>query len=116
MASPRRPGRSPWLLAVACLVVTACERRLTPPQFRHDDYEAARAEATRRQLPLFVDVWASWCHTCMSMKEFVLRDPRLGELGDQFVWLSIDSERSQNAAFLARFESRSLPTLWVIEP
>lgn len=80
------------------------------------DYPAARAEALRRDVPLFVDVWASWCHTCMSMKEYVLTDPALHPLADAFVWLALDSERAGSADFLARFDSRSLPTLWVIEP
>ena len=26
----------------------------------NDDYPRARAEATRRKLPLFVEVWAPW--------------------------------------------------------
>ena len=44
---------------------------------------SARAEALRRDVPLFVDVWAGWCHTCMSMKEFVLRDPAHRDLVQQ---------------------------------
>jgi hypothetical protein len=28
--------------------------------FIDDDYARARAEATQRKLPLFVDVWAPW--------------------------------------------------------
>jgi hypothetical protein len=35
-----------------------------PPESRlpfiADDYDHARAEAERRQLPLFVEVWAPW--------------------------------------------------------
>jgi tetratricopeptide (TPR) repeat protein len=83
--------------------------------FTEDDYVAARAQAKERGLPLFVDVWASWCHTCMSMKEVVLPDPALLGLKDAFVWLSIDSENTDNAAFLDRFPAKSLPTLWVID-
>lgn len=90
-------------------------RAVQPPQFREGDYEAARAEARRRGVPLFVDVWASWCHSCMSMKEFVLRDPALGALAPAFVWLSIDSERKDSMPFLERFKSTSIPTLWVID-
>src|SRR5262249_9796956 len=71
--------------------------------------------AAARSLPLFVDVWASWCHSCMSMKEVVLPDPTLLRLKDAFVWLSIDSEKADNAAFLDRFPAKSLPTLWVID-
>ena len=28
--------------------------------FINDDYGRARAEATQRKLPMFVDVWAPW--------------------------------------------------------
>lgn len=83
--------------------------------FIEDDYERARAEAERRGVPLFVDVWASWCHTCLSMKQFVLPDPALQPDKDAFVWLAIDSEHRGNAAFLQRFPTRNLPTLWVID-
>jgi tetratricopeptide (TPR) repeat protein len=50
------------------------------------------------------------------MKQYVLTDPMLGKLASSFVWLAIDSERADNAAFLKRFPTRNLPTLWLIEP
>lgn len=83
--------------------------------FIADDYARALAEARSRNLPLFVDVWANWCHTCLSLQQYVLPDPALRPLRDRFVWLSIDSERASNAAFLKQFASRNLPTLWVID-
>jgi tetratricopeptide (TPR) repeat protein len=85
-------------------------------QFIEDDYERALKLANERKLPVFVDVWASWCHTCLSMKQYVLTDPVLSELASSFVWLAIDAERRDNAAFLKRFPTRNMPTLWVIEP
>lgn len=108
-----------WLMS-ACLTVVAvapgaCHRAAKAPESIEDDYARALAEAQKRKLPLFVDVWASWCHTCMSMKQYVLPQPELTKLADSFVWLSIDSERAQNRAFLKRFPSKFLPTLWVIE-
>src|SRR5689334_7768737 len=68
-----------------------------PPKlaFVEDDYEKARADALKKGAPLFVDVWASWCHSCMSMKEVVFPDPAMVRLGDAFVWLSIDSENEK---------------------
>jgi hypothetical protein len=50
------------------------------------------------------------------MREYVLTDPRLAPLADKFVWLTIDTERESNAAFVARFGNRVWPTLWVVEP
>ncbi len=83
--------------------------------FIEDDYPRALAEARAKHLPVFVDVWAIWCHSCMSMKQYVLTDPALIAKANQFVWLSIDSERQSNDPFLARFSTTSLPTLWVID-
>lgn len=84
--------------------------------FIEDDYEGALALARARGVPLFVDAWAPWCHTCLSMKETVLRDPRLAPLRDRFVWLSIDTEKEQNAAFVAAHPQHVWPTLSVIDP
>jgi thiol-disulfide isomerase/thioredoxin len=85
---------------VVAAVVVSCNRRPAPPgsgqhasgtaaaqiplnaplAFIEDDYERARGEAKRRNVPLFVDVWASWCHTCMSIKQYVL--PEREQPGD----------------------------------
>ena len=36
-----------------------------------DDYPAALACAKQRKVPIVVDLWAPWCHTCLSMQRFV---------------------------------------------
>jgi len=87
----------------------------SPPRFIEDDYGRALAEARARGVPLFVDAWAPWCHTCLSMRAFVFPDARLGSVSPRFVWLSIDTERSQNAAVVSKLGVRVLPTLFVID-
>ncbi len=87
-----------------------------------DDFPKAAAEATRRGKPLFVDAWAPWCHTCLSMRARVLADPTLGDaklrsgkrLADAFVWASIDTERVENTSFIAAHPNRVWPTLYVL--
>ena len=83
--------------------------------FVHDDYARALAEAKRTKRPIFVDAWAPWCHSCLSMRAYVLTDPSLAPLADQFVWLAIDTEKDSNAAFVSRFTNRVWPTLWVVD-
>jgi tetratricopeptide (TPR) repeat protein len=124
----RHPPVGPTAQAPAAAAVPAAQEAPEPalahPQddtpldlpFIHDDYARAREEAKSRSVPLFVDVWASWCHTCLSMKQYVLRDPALRPVAERYVWLAIDSEKGSNKPFLAQFPSRSLPTLWVIDP
>ncbi|HXN31141.1 MAG TPA: thioredoxin family protein [Polyangiaceae bacterium] len=87
----------------------------TPIRFIENDYGRALAVARARRLPLFVDAWAPWCHTCLSMRNFVFSDPSLRPIGESFVWLSLDTEREDNANVVAKLGVRVLPTLYVIE-
>ena len=86
-----------------------------PLAFVEDDFAKAVAIAERTHRPIFVDSWAPWCHTCLSMRATTLTDPSLGALADKFVWLSIDTEKPENAGFVARFPNRAWPTLWVLD-
>jgi tetratricopeptide (TPR) repeat protein len=87
-----------------------------PITFVENDYPRALAEARARHVPLFVDTWAPWCHTCLSMKSYVFPDPSLRAFAARFEWLSIDTERDENAGVVAKLGVRVLPTLYVIEP
>ncbi|MGH7328971.1 MAG: thioredoxin family protein, partial [Polyangiaceae bacterium] len=89
---------------------------MEPPEFIEDDYAGALAKAKAAHVPLFVDSWATWCHSCLSMKQFVFTSPVVGQEAPKFVWLSIDTENTKNAAFLAKFPNNAIPTLRVIDP
>src|SRR5919201_1479189 len=87
-AEPARPGE--------------LDRSARPPvdvlPFIEDDYPAALARARTRKVPLFIDAWAPWCHTCRSMRAYVFTDPALAPHAARFVWLSLDTENAKNAA------------------
>ena len=111
-------------LLVACTTGTA---KPPPPQapeppppppvtFIEDDYARALTAARSTNRPLFIDEWASWCHSCLSMREYVFRDPTLRPIADHFVWLSIDTENAKNDEVVARFPLDAWPTFWVIAP
>jgi thiol-disulfide isomerase/thioredoxin len=92
------------------------ETAAAPLTFIEDDYPRALAEAKKRGVPLFVDAWAPWCHTCVFMREHVLNRPELGRHAGDYVFASIDTERPGNAAFVEKFPIESWPTLFVINP
>jgi thioredoxin-like negative regulator of GroEL len=99
------------LLALAAVPASAGS---TLP-FISDDWSKALAQARSRNVPLFVEAWAPWCHTCRSMREFVLTDPSLAPRASEFVWLEINTEDARNSDFLERFPIDALPTFAVHE-
>lgn len=115
-AAPRAvaPARAQTMIAPDATAPASSD---APPRLRfiEDDYDRALTEARTRGIPLFVDAWAPWCHTCLSMRAFVFPDDRLRPLASRFVWLSLDTEREQNAALVSRLGVRVLPTLFVID-
>lgn len=80
-----------------------------------DDYAAAIAKGRAQHLPVFVEVWAPWCHTCRSMKAYVFTDPSLQRHAKEVVWLDIDSENPRNAAFRKKYPCEVLPSMFVID-
>jgi tetratricopeptide (TPR) repeat protein len=50
------------------------------------------------------------------MRAFVLTDASLERRAGQFVWLAIDTEKPENAAFKRKFPVEALPTFLVLDP
>jgi thiol-disulfide isomerase/thioredoxin len=81
-----------------------------------DDYARALSEAKRKKIPIFAELWAPWCHTCRSMQAFVFTDKALARSAKEFIWLSIDTEKAQNAPFVKKYPLRAWPSFYVIDP
>ncbi len=80
----------------------------------HDDYGAALACARSKSLPLMIDMWAPWCHTCLSMQAYVLTDERLADYDRRYVFVALDTDREVNAATVAAFPPAAWPTFFAI--
>lgn len=119
---------------VLLLAVVACSRESTPapattsppaPQsqphtdahgFIEDDAVTAFAAARAAGKLVFVDAWAPWCHTCLSMQRDVLPQPAFMAFADRLVFLAVDTDRPENAGFVERFRVKVWPTFFVIDP
>ncbi|MBA3542066.1 MAG: thioredoxin family protein, partial [Deltaproteobacteria bacterium] len=81
-----------------------------------DDYPAALACAKQKKIPLVIDLWAPWCHTCLSMQSTVFTDPSLAVHAPRFVFVALDTDREVNAAVVAKFPPSAWPTFYAISP
>lgn len=102
--------------AAAPQAQAAAPADLPPNEFLHDDLPGALARARDQGKALFVDAWAPWCHTCLSMKHYVLDDPSLRPLADRMVFVALDTDKPENAAFLERYRMSVWPTFFVLDP
>src|SRR5438067_5501079 len=103
----------PLLASVALAAASAHSGGL---RFIEDDYAGAVTRARSEHKPIISDIWASWCHTCLSMQRYVFPDPGLRPVADQVVWLAIDSENPRNKEFVDKFPLDAWPTFLVINP
>ena len=78
--------------------------------------DAALAAARAEHKLVLVDLWAPWCHSCLSMQNFVLTSENLPQLDHHFVLLAVDTERAENAAFLQTLPVAVWPTFYVVNP
>ncbi|HUM10037.1 MAG TPA: thioredoxin family protein [Myxococcaceae bacterium] len=108
------------LLTVAVVAAPSPHAAAKPPAsgivFLEDDYRGALAKARAEKKPLFLDSWATWCHSCLSMGSFVFPDAGLRPAKDAVVWLSVETEAEQNREVVEKFPADGLPTFLLIDP
>src|SRR5438128_12526265 len=85
-------------------------------KFIDDDYPKALATARAQHKPVFIDFWATWCHSCLSMQRYVLADPSLKTVAHDVVWLAIETEQEKNKAVVEKFPLDGWPTFLVVDP
>src|SRR5262245_9114354 len=74
-----------------------------PLRWFEDDWAGAVACAKQRNVPIVLDLWAPWCHTCISMQTTVFMDPSFKDKADKFVYVALDTDRESNAAPVGKY-------------
>ena len=81
-----------------------------------NDFDGAVAKAALQGKPVFVDVWALWCHSCQSMKRYVFTDAGMRPAAEAAIFVALDQELPKNRAFVAKYPVDGLPTFLLLEP
>ena len=107
-------------LTVLAAPASASHAATMPPPsgivFLEDDYRSALAKAKAEKKPLFLDSWATWCHSCLSMRSFVFPDAGLRPVKGAVVWLAVETEAEKNREVVEKFPADALPTFLMIDP
>jgi thiol-disulfide isomerase/thioredoxin len=107
----------PQPAATAAVAPTPAAAPAPKAAFAHvDNFDEGMAKAKAEGKAVLVDAWAPWCHTCLSMQNYVLTDPALAALADRVVLVEIDTDKPENAPFLEKYQVNVWPTFFVIEP
>lgn len=93
-----------------------CLLLITALPFIEDDYGAAVARAKKADQPVIVDLWATWCHSCLSMRNYVFTDPALNAVAKHAVFVAIDTEKEKNKQVVAALKPQAWPTFVALDP
>jgi len=79
------------------------------------DFARAEADAEKRQVPLLVHFYATWCLPCSKMDRDVLKSADVKQLlGERFIGVKVDSD--QHPELVKRFGIQMLPSDVIVDP
>jgi thiol:disulfide interchange protein DsbD len=85
----------------------------------YSNLAAGLAEAQRDGKPVLVDLWATWCKSCLTMDKTTLRDPEVTAALSGYVKVKFqaeDPESSPAKDVMKRFGAIGLPTYVILKP
>jgi thiol:disulfide interchange protein len=86
-------------------------------QFHKGTWSEALALAKKENKLVFLDISASWCGPCKSLKANTFTDSKVGEYyNSTFINVEVDGEKGEGATLARQYGVRAYPTLLFINP
>ena len=85
----------------------------------HADLASGLAAAEREGKPVLIDLWATWCKSCLTMDKTTLRDPDVTRALGNYVKVKFQAENPDEAPardVMRRFNAIGLPTYVILQP
>ena len=85
----------------------------------YSNLPAGLAAAEREQKPVLIDMWATWCKSCLTMDKTTLRDPEVTAALAGYVKIKFQAENPDEPPareVMRRFGAIGLPTYVILKP
>ena len=85
----------------------------------HSDLATALADAEREGKPVLIDLWATWCKSCLTMDKTTLRDPEVTRALANYVKVKFQAENPDEPPardVMRRYNAIGLPTYVILQP
>ena len=84
--------------------------------FQDITFTEALAQAKKENKPIFMNVYATWCPPCNSIKKTTFQSDKVGSaFNKSFVNISIDAEKGEGIALAKKYEVTAHPLMLVID-
>ena len=80
--------------------------------FYQGSWEEVLEKSKKKEKPIFVDAYASWCGPCKWMSRNVFTDEKVGEFYNKhFINVKLDMEKGEGRTFARQYGVSAYPTL-----
>ncbi|MCB9638441.1 MAG: thioredoxin family protein [Myxococcales bacterium] len=87
-----------------------------PTYRKYHTLQAVVREASKLNRPIFLDLYAVWCHPCKKLERETFSHPSIAKLLDKFLVVKFDIDRPVGKSIVYRYRISRFPTTLILDP